>query len=1079
MDLIPKPNCKSTVWQYFGLIPDDDGKPLDPCNPICRLCRRIVHSKNGSTTNLRAHLRTRHRKMLVAQPRDFPVLDSGSENPLKDAPCPSPSPLTAPNQNYVSDASVPPAEPGLEVGPSRAALSLPFCLNLWLEPEPSGAASPGASSKEWVVEMGVHAKLHLQEGLIFGPFVGELVRGAPRTTLSHAWIIREESEFYYVDASDENKSNWMRYVSYAAKEEDHNLIVTQINQQIYYKTSKPIPEGGELKVRIGEDYAAVLCLDPADTRCDFGKKESILRLYLDVQLVTLEEPSSSLCFTHGQVQDAMPIIHKVTSTSTPDSALGVAYGPAYLHEEYNFFPGTENLMNHPTQGHSRLWYFYGFRPDPSGQPLDWSTAVCKLCGHQVALGDTVSHLRDKHQISSHRFIRGQRIRNPLYAQKSTSLTPARSGSPDWSSTPPFLLGTPATDTLISAVCNFLIRDLYQPAMVEGQGFKELMHTLVPSNKDLPTARALEALLKDLHAREEKRLRQLLLCTTAGQDEDENTFDYTSPSETQETSFRHPTDAPRPVTLSVDVWRHVWLGDASRNATLWVHYVDANFDPQNWALTTQRLTETETEGVVAQVKTMALEWGIPHSHLVLLGGDAVENGALSPRRPKQSGEPDGRDPAPTPTIPCFFNAVRGCVEEVMSLPIISDTLRMFQDVLSGMFTHATSNPFHPRIELLLLKIAPGERAHLKSWANSPLGWQSLFTAVNILNKHSKLLSELIKLENGTIIKNEHPVEADSGASGVAVLGESEWKVLQELCSVLKPMDVACRTLAREAFPCLSLIKPMLIGLLTRHLVSQPGEVSPLTKGVKMRMRERLEACYKDPAVNRILCVACSLDPQFRHLGFMEAKDKTATHDWLKEEAVKMMKEDQRGRSASGGRIKRSPSLSSSDSYDHQPRRSKRIKNAPPVRFTGCDDAEDEDSEGEDGAEKDSTEAESQGGLSGMQFLLGDLLGGPPGAAGTAAQAEEEAAADMELSLFTADKRPSAGVEPLQWWKAKAGQFPLLAAVARMYLAAPAVAGSGAVGFATDGGVANKRRNIPPESLAEMLFLHHNHVTTPAD
>ena len=34
----------------------------------------------------------------------------------------------------------------------------------------------------------------------------------------------------------------------------------QLNQQIYYKTSKPISEGGELKVRIGEEYAAVLCL---------------------------------------------------------------------------------------------------------------------------------------------------------------------------------------------------------------------------------------------------------------------------------------------------------------------------------------------------------------------------------------------------------------------------------------------------------------------------------------------------------------------------------------------------------------------------------------------------------------------------------------------------------------------------------------------------------------------------------------------------------------------------------------------------------------------------------------------------
>ena len=198
---------------------------------------------------------------------------------------------------------------------------------------------------------------------------------------------------------------------------------------------------------------------------------------------------------------------------------------------------------------------------------------------------------------------------------------------------------------------------------------------------------------------------------------------------------------------------------------------------------------------------------------------------------------------------------------------------------------------------------------------------------------------------------------------------------------------------------------------------------------------------------------------------------------------MMKEDQRGRTAARG-IKRSSSLSSSDSYDNnQPRRSKRIKNAPPISFRGCDDSEDEDSDGEDGAggggEKEPAEADAdadpQGGLSGMQFLLGDLLGSP--AAGVAPLPEEEAA-DMELSLFAADKRPSSGVEPLQWWKAKAGQFPLLAAVARAYLGAPAVAGAAAVDFAAaDGAVTEKRRNIPPESLAEMLFLHHNHVTTP--
>ncbi|KAG7270394.1 hypothetical protein CRUP_024714, partial [Coryphaenoides rupestris] len=207
----------------------------------------------------------------------------------------------------------------------------------------------------------------------------------------------------------------------------------------------------------------------------------------------------------------------------------------------------------------------------------------------------------------------------------------------------------------------------------------------------------------------------------------------------------------------------------------------------------------------------------------------------------------------------------------------------------------------------------------------------------------------------MVKHEESAEIDSDVGGVVVPGEPEWKVLQELCTVLKPMDVACQTLAKEAFPRLSLIKPILIGLLTRHLVSQPNDVLPLTKGVKMRMRERLAGCYENPVVNRILCVACSLDPQFRHLGFMEAKEQTATLAWLKEETVKMLKEDRRGSMAGErGRIKRSSSLSSADSYDNQLRRSKRIKNAPPISFEGCDDEEDEDSDAEDASEKEPAE-----------------------------------------------------------------------------------------------------------------------------
>lgn len=68
MDLVNKPRCKSFVWSYFGLKADERGKPLNSREAICRLCRKIVLSKGGNTTNLRNHLRRRHRADVFETP---------------------------------------------------------------------------------------------------------------------------------------------------------------------------------------------------------------------------------------------------------------------------------------------------------------------------------------------------------------------------------------------------------------------------------------------------------------------------------------------------------------------------------------------------------------------------------------------------------------------------------------------------------------------------------------------------------------------------------------------------------------------------------------------------------------------------------------------------------------------------------------------------------------------------------------------------------------------------------------------------------------------------------------------------
>lgn len=205
-----------------------------------------------------------------------------------------------------------------------------------------------------------------------------------------------------------------------------------------------------------------------------------------------------------------------------------------------------------------------------------------------------------------------------------------------------------------------------------------------------------------------------------------------------------------------------------------------------------------------------------------------------------------------------------------------------------------------------------------------------------------------------------------------------------------------------------------------------------------------------------------------------KERTNTFDWLKKEAVRIVKEDKRrSQGKNQMRCKRSPSPGSPESESDLLRRSKRLKESQPINFKELEFGDDESDAGEDD-DGELADPSSQGGLSGMEFLLGDLFSSVP----RSRQSSVEESVDMEVSVFRADKGTSLGVEPLQWWRTKAVQFPLLATVARAYLAAPAVAGNAALDFVQEGGggVYRKRANVPPESLDSVLFLHHNHMST---
>lgn len=456
------------------------------------------------------------------------------------------------------------------------------------------------------------------------------------------------------------------------------------------------------------------------------------------------------------------------------------------------------------------------------------------------------------------------------------------------STVPQILPSHVTD----AIADFVIVDLQPPALVEGKGFRQLFHTLLPSYKELPSACLLENLLKEHHAKGKRSLARMM--TAEGGEE---SFDHTAPLDFE--TFGQPStchsEPPYFVNFSVDIWFHSWQGHTELYLTLWAHYIDLKFSFHNVALETQRLKEPSLQGVEVQVNAIAQEWHVFQPNSLLLGGEGKNKMTPGPSRTTTVAETAGSLPHPNSTtfleressssqeepqesqigrapVPCFFSVVQTCIEEMMSHPVISQALAHFQSIVSSLFLSSSSESTLSHQHRLLETVTKQEEAELKTWAHSQPSWNRLFCLLSVLLKHKSLFCDIgkgLKTQASPVDEASSESSPAGSCSTTTPAWKAECRLLEELCLVLRPLDVACRTLAKEAFPRLSLVKPILTGLLSRHLVLRPGDTSVL-KEVKRVMRQTLTGCYDNPEVNKVICVACSLDPQFRSLGFMGEK-----------------------------------------------------------------------------------------------------------------------------------------------------------------------------------------------------------------
>ncbi|KAG7458469.1 hypothetical protein MATL_G00220640 [Megalops atlanticus] len=1156
--------------------------------------------------------------------------------------------------HFVRDSAV--SEGAGQVGGAcRAVCTLPQCLVLVEQSQdPAG-------------ELGVFAQALLPQGWIFGPYEGERLLSQQSCT-KYSWAVKDKGFFFYVDASDESKSNWMRYVSCASSLEEQNLTVFQYRSQIYYRVCRPIPAGTELRVWIGREYATMLGLQQGDRiKFEFGEKEILMKIFQDIQVVSVRGGGQQAAADGKDDSGGSPSDPQLGGPGPqqhPDSSVT----PNRVALKFNFVKGAESLVS-LSRAQSRYWTFFGFESDQFGQFLDKTKIMCKLCGGRLAYSGNTTNLR-QHLIYKHRHEFNQLMESgvaavgqassvragitfssgsPKVAQRSPQQPAPPSGpggggggsasvsSSVGSKAPPLApaagpVAPPPVPSLhtTNSIADFLIRDLLPPETVDGEGFRQLMSTLLPSY-EVPSGEFLaQTALSEAYRQGKARWGALLqdaLGAAAGRPSEKSEDVTLSPAANPDSargqsgsvsdsssafpagalSLSSPSLPEVParcrVAVSGEVWRHGWHSGACY-VTLSAHFVDEDFTQHNLTLASERLGEAAEEAAgeggrgraaEARARAMAREWGISEPSFLLLGG---ERGLWGERRQATGGEdistphsnaaaasesddsaaseescglgsesvlsadphstrvpgPDSKPrsreegrgvSARRPPVSCVFTVLRECVEELLQRPDVSGALRRCKALLSQLLTVTlpeknASSPtssapsLPPRLRELLGD--PATKSLLKSWTDGGLLWNTLYSLIQTLCDNQHVFSQMLEgVADGTQTsgsssvgagrpqvtshtdtpEREESPSANARAPPPTFPEPSDWSLLQELCALLRPLGVACSTLAGERFPRLSLVKPVLTSLLSRHFAVCPDD-SAFRRAAKRAVRDRLAGRYSDPEVQRALNLVCALDPRLQGLEFLEAEERAETFSRLKKEAVRLAERQRPGAGVGGGdgggqrketlkRASPSPSFGEAQSSRKKTRQAGTAsrdpggqtgKDSPQLGLKGDSDLQQKQSEAtiildddEDAGRESDREASrtppssgpssQEKSLSDMEFLLGGLCASRPQASHCSLIQQVE----REVAIFRAESGAELGEDPLLWWRARAAQLPLLARVARIYLAAPATAGHAPRLFSQGGGeggaMFRKRANIPPEFLDQLLFLHDNRlsVTTP--
>ncbi|XP_015600521.1 zinc finger BED domain-containing protein 1 [Cephus cinctus] len=349
------------------------------------------------------------------------------------------------------------------------------------------------------------------------------------------------------------------------------------------------------------------------------------------------------------------------------------------------------------------------------------------------------------------------------------------------------------------------------------------------------------------------------------------------------------------------------------------------------------------------------------------------------------------------VPCLLHTLQICAQACFENPEVANILSKCRAAIGAIASHpAASAALLMQEQILELE----ESALLMDY---PAVWTSTYTMLEQIVLRRNIITSILESMEG--------IDQD-----VIDLTGEQWKIIEDLVTVLEPFKVTIMTLSEEKMPLISLLKPLLWQLVSSHLRCKDSD-SSIARAFKESLSDMLCDRYADANVSLLLQIATTLDPRFKQLPYATEEDKNMVAAPIKEMLTKLIEEE----GADNDEIK--------------------IEEGPPSKKSR---------------------------MSGMELLLGSLC-----STKTGMPAEEKA--DLELVQYQSE--PTAPLDncPLQWWARTSAKCPNLGRLARRYNCVPACCAPPSR-IPADAQVLydGRRSALPPHLADKLLFLHGNHT-----